>query len=207
MRWIIFDFDEVISATGDGFTTFLERINERIPVDVAKGAAWMREQWKHFATHAWDEHELLSRMNRFLGVEIPFALFDEAFHHTIFPSEEVIRVIALLKKRGYKVALLTDNARIRLEKIAAHPALKGLFDHVTGSSLLGSLKTDRATFLRVCAQLRIRPEEALLVDDNAAHCENARSVGMDALQFQIGARNAERLIESLASHGIQVHQS
>src|SRR3989338_8845680 len=122
MRWIIFDFDEVISATGDGFTTFLERINERIPVDVAKGAAWMREQWKHFATHAWDEHELLSRMNRFLGVEIPFALFDEAFHHTIFPSEEVIRVIALLKKRGYKVALLTDNARIRLEKIAAHPA-------------------------------------------------------------------------------------
>src|SRR3989344_7815264 len=108
IKWIIFDFDEVISKSFYWYNLLLEEINKKISLDVDKGIKFLIKNARPWFTGVWDEHKMLKELNNNLHVKIPFKLFDNAFHKTLLPDRKVLSVIMRLKKKGYKLGILTD---------------------------------------------------------------------------------------------------
>jgi putative hydrolase of the HAD superfamily len=93
------------------------------------------------------------------------------------PYPDVIKVLRLLKKRGIKLAVLSDaprvNAHIRLVEVG----LDGLFDTIVTFDDVGACKPNSLGFKMVLSRLNVKASSCLMVGDNP-------------LRDVVGARNA-----------------
>jgi putative hydrolase of the HAD superfamily len=64
------------------------------------------------------------------------------------------------------------------------------YDLAVFSAEIGLLKPEPEIYAHCLAGLKIRPEESLFIDDNAANVEGARAAGMNAIHFESAARLA-----------------
>lgn len=197
IKWIIFDFDEVISKSFYWYNMLFDEIDKKIKVDKEKGVRFLIKNSKYWFCHRWNEKQLLKKLNKYLRSSIPFSVFNKAIYKTILPNNDTIKIIKILKKRKYKIGLLTDNPKIRTEKIVTNTKLKGLFNYTAGSSQIGKLKKDKSTFTYIIKALKTKPEEILFIDDNKDNCNCASIVGIKTLQFKLNKNNYRRLKKEL----------
>lgn len=102
-----------------------------------------------------------------------------------------------LKSRGYRLGLLTNNVKEFGEHWRATFPLDELFEEVVDSSHVGMRKPDREIYELTCARMRISPEEAVFVDDNADNVGAARAFGMQAVHFGVDPWAALAELDSL----------
>ena len=88
-----------------------------------------------------------------------------------------------LKKANIRVAILSDQTKW-LDELNMKHGFFQWFDRVFNSYYLGMCKRDLALFDYVVAQMGVKPEEALLIDDNQGNVERARQRGLKAIFFQ-----------------------
>jgi len=201
IKWIIFDFDEVISKSFYWYNLLLEEINKKISLDVDKGIKFLIKNARPWFTGVWDEHKMLKELNNNLHVKIPFKLFDNAFHKTLLPDRKVLSVIMRLKKKGYKLGILTDNPKIRVKKLSSHKNLSGVFHKITGSAYLKKTKKDKSVFNDLCRLLKVKTKNVLFIDDNEENCKNAGNVGINVINFKLGKNNRKRLLTQINKYG------
>jgi putative hydrolase of the HAD superfamily len=95
------------------------------------------------------------------------------------------RIVALLrelKKRGYKVALIS-NCFPEEAKVIRESVMVPFFDVMMLSCEQGVQKPEREIFERCLAELAVAPEECLYVGDGGSQeLETARAFGMKTLQ-------------------------
>ena len=197
MRWLILDFDNVISPTHYWFDASLGEVAKERRLDTKKAVLFLCRHMPQWFRNTWNTSTTLDRMGRHLHQTIPLRLFREKLKGTLRPQPEVLRAVAALRKRGVKVAVLTDSPAIRIRLMRT--LLKGKFDHITGSGFLGHMKRDQRCFRKLCARLRAKPGDCLLVDDLELNCASARKAGLQALRFSIAERPARELAARLRS--------
>lgn len=104
------------------------------------------------------------------------------------PVERLHR-IQEVRQAGYAAYVLSNTNPVMFNSwIAEAFAQDGLrindyFDGVVTSFQEGMCKPDPALFKRVLTRYGLTPASTLMLDDSAANCEAARSVGMQALQI------------------------
>ncbi len=100
-----------------------------------------------------------------------------------FPERKsVLRLIRLLRKNGYKLALLSN-----IEKGIADYTKKRYrhnFDTFILSCDLGFAKPDKRIWQITLKKLKAKPEEAVFIDDIKEYVIKARSMGINAIQFK-----------------------
>lgn len=103
----------------------------------------------------------------------PRALSEEEFNlvycgrvkkYSFFP--EVKDVLFSLKKKGFKLALLSNTENLITQKIEKALSLKSFFDSLCYSFDIGALKPDRRAFSFVLSKLNVVPSDALMVGDS-----------------------------------------
>lgn len=100
----------------------------------------------------------------------------------------------------YELVLLSDHAAEWIAYArAVHPFLE-VFDRQVFSFDTGQLKKDGSTFRTLLDDIDRRPEACVFVDDNPLNVRAAKAVGLVSIQFL----DAEHLIDSLRSHGVNV---
>jgi putative hydrolase of the HAD superfamily len=100
-------------------------------------------------------------------------------------DEELLVYIASLRPR-YLTAVLSNawpDMRAYLEQ---SPPVRAAFDRIFVSAELGMAKPDPRIYRHVLAELGLRPEEAIFVDDLRENVEAAQSVGMAGLVYHAG---------------------
>ncbi len=111
---------------------------------------------------------------------------DEQFRKEIFDRfilrKWMLEIVRGLKKRGIKVAILSDQTQW-LDDLDARDDFFKEFDAVLNSFYLGKGKRDPKIFAEVAAQLAIEPAQSVFVDDNPGHIERARSQGLNAILY------------------------
>ena len=127
-----------------------------------------------------------------LGIELPEAslpaIIDRDNDAWFQYRPEMIEVIASLKRRTRKIALLSNiNVESVVRFRATFPRLD-LFDHMTFSCDVGLMKPEKAIFEHCFRSIGARPEDCLFVDDTPENVVGARAAGMHALRF-IDERN------------------
>ena len=98
-----------------------------------------------------------------------------------------------LRVAGFQTALLS-NLHLRFSAhLRSNSEWLQLFDHLIFSSEVRLLKPDPAIFLNCLEALRVKPEQALFIDDRGANVETAIALGIYAIKYESVPQLAKNL--------------
>jgi putative hydrolase of the HAD superfamily len=112
-------------------------------------------------------------------VELERAFLVEGVHL----YEDSLPVMRALREREIRVAVVS-NCSHSTRPIVQRLGLEDEADAVVLSFEVGVAKPDAGIYLTTLEQLRVAPDEAVFVDDQAAYCDGATRVGMSAYLIQ-----------------------
>lgn len=113
------------------------------------------------------------------------------------PYDGLDQVLPALKRKGLRMAVISNKNHAQTVKVAEHFFGRGTFDFICGMSDSRRAKPDPDMAFAALAALAVRPEEAILLGDSDIDILTARAAGMDAA----GARWGYRPVEVLRNAG------
>ena len=126
-----------------------------------------------------------------LGERTEFHSFQETFFEHLHPNEEMIECLRDIRRREYRLALLTNNVREWEPHWRAMLPIDELFELVVDSAFVGVRKPERRIYEITLERLRELPglddvsaEQCVLVDDMQINCEAARTFGFEAVRLE-----------------------
>lgn len=106
-------------------------------------------------------------------------------HFIRFPK--VNETLTKLKKKGYKLAILSDSVESREEKIESLKLLRidyKLFDGIFTSHDIGYEKPHRKAFEKVLKSFGIKVKEAIFIGHARDEIEGAKRIGLKTVSFR-----------------------
>lgn len=98
-----------------------------------------------------------------------------------------------LKKKNFKVALLTNqNAEVH-EFLRKRYGLDKLFKEQIVSGYVGTKKPGQRIYAHALQKLRVNPKNTFFVDDQIENVLGAKKAGMNAIHFQSVAQTAKSI--------------
>jgi putative hydrolase of the HAD superfamily len=133
------------------------------------------------------EVEFMARLQDELGPGQTLAGMGEHLLGGLERNHEMIELLADVRDRGLRMALLTNNVREWEARWRAMlPELDEIFEVVVDSAFVGMRKPEHGIYHLTVERLGggLRPEDCLFVDDMTVNCDAARELGMVAVQFE-----------------------
>ena len=199
MKAVLFDLDETILDRTASLIDFANwQVQGMLQSDVADkslfvnrfieldayGTVWKDKVYEilvnEFSITQWSVSELLT------SYELCFSGFCK-------PKQGVVQAIEILKKQGYKIALVSNGKSPFQERNFRSLGISHLFDLVIVSGAVGLRKPDKAIFELTCLKLAVKSEESIFVGDNPhADIRGANTVGMNSIYSWELWRNLRR---------------
>lgn len=111
-------------------------------------------------------------------------------YQTIKPYFGVMDMLDSLKKKGLKLAVLTDAPRNKAWQRLVLAGLENYFDEVGTYQDTQEHKPSKTPFLRMCDLLKVEPKDCLFVGDNPSRdIKGAKEVGMKTAWAKYGHVN------------------
>jgi epoxide hydrolase-like predicted phosphatase len=143
--------------------------------------------------------ELLgAELSHQLDREVTLHGFGERYFEHLHPNERMIEYMRELRRRGYRLAVCTNNVREWERLWRAKLPVDEIFDVVVDSGFVGTRKPERRIFELTLDRLAVKPEEALLIDDIEINCEAARKLGIETVWFHSNEQAIEEIEARLA---------
>ncbi len=201
IKAILFDSGRVLNEprTGHWFITpnFWEYVDRNAfeTIDRERVALAFREADKYIVTKTLittkeEEYRHFVRFYEIFASQLPELRLtcdkiENIAKDLVFNSEKYVfyddAIDAISKLRGkYKLAIVSD-AWPSLLDVYEKNNLTDCFDAIVISSFLGTFKPDEKMYLSAIEQLRIKPEEAIFVDDSLKNCMGATKVGINSV--------------------------
>jgi putative hydrolase of the HAD superfamily len=134
------------------------------------------------------EPEFLSQLGRQLSEQlqrpIELAGFGESYFANLEPNEPMIDFMRDLRRRGYKLAICTNNVREWEGLWRAMLPVNEIFNVVVDSAFVGTRKPEPRIYELTLERLGVPADASLLIDDIEVNCTAARQLGMQAVWFQ-----------------------
>jgi putative hydrolase of the HAD superfamily len=134
---------------------------------------------------------LAAQLTEQVGRTVEMAGFGERYFEHLHPNDRLIEYMRELRKRGYKMAICTNNVREWEPLWRAKLPVDEIFDIVVDSAFVGTRKPERRIYELTLERLGVPAGAALLIDDIEVNCDAARKLGMQAVWF----RSTEQAIE------------
>jgi len=196
MRWVVFDYGEVICER----TTALPTLAKRLGVSAG---ALEKAYWKERNDYdlGCSDFDYWHAIGKHVGVTVSepaaaeLAAIDLAGWHRINPASQ--QLIQELHESGTPLALLS-NAPASFATAYKQQAWVRPFQHLLFSAELGIAKPGPEIWELLIKQLNAAPTDCLFLDDREDNVAAARAAGLTALQWS----NAVNAQTWLAEHGV-----
>jgi putative hydrolase of the HAD superfamily len=142
---------------------------------------------------------LAAQLTEQLGRSVEMAGFGERYFEHLHPNDRLIEYMRELRKRGYKMAICTNNVREWEPLWRAKLPADEIFDVVVDSAFVGTRKPERRIYELTLERLGVPAAAALLIDDIELNCTAARELGMSAVWFRSTDQAIEDTEAALAS--------
>lgn len=103
---------------------------------------------------------------------------DEVMADSTVLFESVPETVAILKKRGFKLGIVSTKFRYRLESILRRENLLSAFDIIVGGEDVLRLKPDPEGLLKAMETTRSSPSDTIYVGDSIVDAETAKRAGV-----------------------------
>ena len=100
------------------------------------------------------------------------------------PIEGSVEILRELREAGVRCYALTNMERETYPRRLARYPFLSWFDGTVVSGFEGVVKPEPEIFERLLRRFNLRPATTVLIDDNEANVEAARSLGMPAVRFR-----------------------
>jgi epoxide hydrolase-like predicted phosphatase len=133
------------------------------------------------------EAEFVARLERELGGGRRLDDMADTYFEHLERNPEMIDLIADLRGRGLRTALLTNNVREWEPRWRSMlPELDEIFEVVVDSAFVGMRKPEHEIYHLTVDRLGggLRAEDCVFVDDIGLNCDAAREIGMRAVLFE-----------------------
>ncbi len=98
-------------------------------------------------------------------------------------DHDVMKVLGNIKNCGVKLVLVT-NATSRLNADLTNLGIFDAFDDIINSSVIGFVKPQNEIFQKALKTAKVKPENALFIDDNNENVQAARKNGINGHHYQ-----------------------
>lgn len=121
-----------------------------------------------------------------LAVKSLFLHTEKGEYHkgTIYPGTK--EVIESLKKKGLKIAVVTNKPYNMTLEVLEQAGIKDLFDVIIGGDSASSPKPSGAPVLLACEKLGVEPGQAIMVGDSGNDSQSAKAAGVACLLVSTG---------------------
>ena len=129
---------------------------------------------------------LRTNLEPLLGHRPELHRFSEIYFEALQPNEPMIGLMASLRDRGLRMAMLTNNVREWEPLWRPFLPVDEIFETVVDSGFVGMRKPDRPIYELTLERLGdgIVARDCLFVDDVIVNVEAARELGMSAVHFR-----------------------
>jgi putative hydrolase of the HAD superfamily len=110
--------------------------------------------------------------------------FRELFIGGLAANPELIDLMAELRDRGLRMAMLTNNVREWESLWRAKLPVDEIFEDVIDSAFVGCRKPEAKIYELTLERIGMRAEECVFIDDMLPNIEAARELGFTAVHFQ-----------------------
>ena len=118
-------------------------------------------------------------------VGLPAEKVAELYNKKYVRNEKNISWVKGLKKSGkFKMGLLSNVGRDRIQDYFPGGELPEIFDQIVLSSDVGIVKPNSQIFELMISKMRTKPNECLMFDDQHVNIEAAKNVGMHGIVFE-----------------------
>jgi len=192
---LIFDLDGTLADTlegiRDGVNLAMERYGyprrstEEVRCAIGNGARELIR--RSMPKEAARDTELVGRV---------FADYDRLYEQTFRHShvyEGMAETLAVLKERGYLLAVLSNKQDAYVKDLAAELFDRELFCLVAGQTDLPK-KPDPAVPLRMAQSLGLAPEQCVMIGDSEVDIRTAKNAGMRSVGCLWGYRSREAIL-------------
>jgi putative hydrolase of the HAD superfamily len=186
MRWIVFDYGEVISRpTGE-----LPALAEVLGADLVKfeDAYWAE---RDAYDRGLSDHAYWSAVGARLGVEVSPALaaqlteIDTTGWMSVEPS--TMELLADLRAAGTRLALLS-NAPSAFGRLVERASWSSTFDHLLFSGDLGVAKPDAEIWAALLARIEADAGDCVFFDDRQVNIDGAVAYGLSGQLWRTAAQ-------------------
>lgn len=127
-------------------------------------------------------HEFESRIAKRFGIKEAEVKWSAFLYDHGKVKKNMVALATRLSKR-YKVACITnvDKSRYNCAKSIIDYSI---FRFVLGSCYAGASKPDKRIYLAAIKRLKVKPDEAIFIDDREENVQGARGIGMNAIHFK-----------------------
>ncbi len=205
IKAIIFDVYGVFLKAGKIYLRDIQKHNgkpvryvERFGAELTKGNVEEFKKLLGFVKKGqMSEDEALEKFSKFTKLPAPRDPM------TVWKATaKIIRIektfeIARRLKKNYKVAILSNI--IPSHHKFRSPLFEEFKPFVHFSCLTGKAKPDEEAFHHILYELKVRPEEALFIDDLETNFNGAKAVGIKPILF----KNPDQLEKDLKALGLQ----
>jgi putative hydrolase of the HAD superfamily len=132
------------------------------------------------------------------GSKVELHGFGERYFEHLHPNEVMIEYMRTLRRRGYRMAICTNNVREWEPHWRAKLPVDEIFDVVVDSAFVGTRKPESRIYQLTLERLGVSPHAALFVDDIELNCDAARELGIRAVWFRGNEQAIEEMEAALA---------
>jgi HAD superfamily hydrolase (TIGR01509 family) len=188
VKGVLFDWDGVLlDSLGAAFNVY-NKIFARVGTKMLT-----KDEYLELQSPNWYEF--------YVKIGLPVSLWKEVDHEWLRLYEEespglhpdALRCLSTLKESGFKLALVSNGSRARVEKELASFDLGRLFEAVLFGEKKEELKPSPVMIQRALGVIGVGPRDAVYVGDSPADIQAARSAKVPAVAIARGPIQAERL--------------
>jgi putative hydrolase of the HAD superfamily len=139
--------------------------------------------WDQLQTGRIFENQYWTAVRQAAGWNVPNSYLRQAVRQNFREIEAVRPQIVDLRRRGYKLGLVSNHAREWIEWLEQQFRFQQLFDDHVYSFQVGMVKPDRAIYALALRRLGVAPESTLVIDDDPENLLSANVLGCQVLQF------------------------
>ena len=206
-RAVVCDFGGVLTTPlGNAFSAWQDELG--VPLeDIGQAMAASLERHGEHPLFVLEEgritqDEMLRRLSEELGSELQVDSLFDVFLANLHRNPAMIELMADLRRRGVRMALLTNNVREwEARWRAIIPELDEIFEVVVDSAFVGMRKPDPAIYELTVERLGggLTPADCVFVDDMEVNGAAAVALGMAGVRFEDEAQATREIEAALAA--------
>lgn len=193
IKAIIFDYGNVISSFDN--LLFLEEISKytgNTALELHNKIYVETDFMRQFETGLISTDEFFNSTVKLCSLEISKEQFVNAFTGIFKPIQKTHDIIRKLKP-AYKLGLLSNTSEWDFEYEIKRNDIFNLFNTVSVSFQVRSMKPEKKIYLDALSKLKLRPDECVYIDDIREYVDAASTIGINSIHYT----SHENMVESL----------
>ncbi len=204
IKAIFFDFDGVLTTDGKGSGITCKNIQKEIPdVPYEKILQCYRVHHQDVLIGKTNHSETWNEFCECIGTPVDISVLYAAFKDT--PKNVPMFDLAKALRKQYKVGIITDNGKERLDILTEDMKLNDAFDSIIVSAKVGGTKHEANIFQKALDSVDCKADECVFIDNDQKNLIIPAELGFHTFWHDHEKNDLDPLIEQLKNWGVMLH--